>query len=231
MLACYSCQRVADAAVACRHDLLTDIDVNNMQEVFFEPSLARREALAGFLMNYLACFTGEDAEGSEEKRAHTQLRSLAEVARILLNTSHGRTDYMTDLLTAFWSGAPVVYNWQAYSSLLLLDEDEEMPLEEEGQELLVRLMVEAAGYVQSKLRATDKAKLKPTARAAMERIADDMTLHLVNVLPRLFTKFQTSDTAILCLARMVPMLRLANVAKSRSSGAVKGMRTWVGDHP
>lgn len=59
-----------------RANLIDDEDVHHMQEVFFEESLPRRQALARFMMDYLECFDEEaETESTHEKRAQMQVRT------------------------------------------------------------------------------------------------------------------------------------------------------------
>jgi len=60
--------------MCCRHDLLAEDDVHNMQEVFLDDSAQRREALAQFMVTYMDCFEETEDVADEEARSQVQVR-------------------------------------------------------------------------------------------------------------------------------------------------------------
>lgn len=145
-----------------------------------------------------------------------------EVAHIAFQHSFGTTHFIDDLVSAFWDDAAVLRNWEAFTTLLMLDSEEEQPLDPDRQQLLIRMLTCACQTVQAQLRATGKAKLKATARSAMEEAANNLTEQFISSLPRLFTKFQAEEGNLESLATILSCMRVSNVAKARQTGAVKG---------
>jgi len=128
---------------------------------------------------------------------------------------------MTDLVLAFWHHAPVLRRWTAFTSLLMLDKEEDQPLDDVEQRLVVRMLSDAAHTVLVQLHPSEKRKHKASYRSQMQAAADDMTIHMVKTLPSLMKKFRTEGTAMVNLASLTDLFQLSNVSKARLGGPIK----------